>query len=311
MNSQFNSRRVAALDPKTKLMMLGGGAILVCSLLLGVTVLFTDKEASAKNRQSPQESVDSLVAQVKVFVPRGDIRVGTKLTADKLQEVTLDRSQIPEGALRPGDIQGDIYAKVDLKANMPILNFQTSTTAPVGNVADMLKPGFRAVTMSVDATGGVEGWATAGAHVDLVVTYLDPSDGKKKSQIAIENAVVLSFNRNTERGRDPLDGRITSEATVTLAVPVVDAVKLHTARSMGKVGLILRSPDDIRSVGYTEVTPEDFKFGSGQKLMANSDDTSLNSKSKKVNGFASYVDNSGQTRELQLRSGSLWSPDGN
>jgi Flp pilus assembly protein CpaB len=311
MNSQFNSRRVAAFDPKTKLMMLGGGAILVCSLMLGVTVLFTDKEASAKNRQAPQESIDSLVSQVKVFVPRTDIRVGTKLTADKLQEVTLERSQIPQGALRPGDIQGDLFAKVELKANMPILNFQTSNTQPIGNVADMLKPGFRAVTMSVDATGGVEGWATAGAHVDLVVTYLDPSDGKKKSQIAIENAVVLSFNRNTDRGRDPIDGRITSDATVTLAVPVVDAVKLHTARSMGKVGLILRSPDDVRNVGYTEVTPEDFKFGSGQKLMANSDETLINSKSKKVNGFASYVDNSGQTRELQLRSGSLWSPDGN
>ena len=311
MNSQFNSRRVAAIDPKTKLMMLGGGAVLICSLMLGVTVLFTDKEASAKNRQSSPDSIDSLVAQVKVFVPRTDVRMGTKLTPDKLQEITLERSQIPEGALRPGDIQGDIFAKVELKANIPILSYQTSNIQPVGNVADMLKPGFRAVTMSVDATGGVEGWATAGAHVDLVVTYLDPSDGKKKSQIAIENAVVLSFNRNTDRGRDPVDGRIASEANITLAVPVVDAVKLHTARSMGKVGLILRSPEDIRSVGYTEVTPEDFKYGSDRKIMAAADDGQINSKSKKVNGFASYVDNSGQTRELQLRSGSLWSPDGN
>ncbi|MFN8391553.1 MAG: Flp pilus assembly protein CpaB [Bdellovibrionota bacterium] len=305
MSSKFVVRHRSAMDMRQRIIYFGGGALAISALTLGATVLFTDKEASAHVKVVPNESIETMISQVQVLVPGDTVRAGTKLNASAMKEVSFPRNEVPEGVFHKGEMQGDLYAKVDLNANQPVMRENVSNTPPLGNVADLVKPGYRAVTIEVDATSGVEGWATAGAHVDIVVTYLDGTDGKKKSQIAIEDAVVLSFNRNTERmAKDSSDARISSIATVTLSLPTLDAVKLHTARSMGKVSLMLRSVDDVKGVGHTEVTPEDFKTGSTKPQQQEAKNY------RNVSGYASFVDKNGQTRELELKNGSLWSPNG-
>lgn len=305
MTTKFVVPRRQGMDIRQRIIFFGGGALAVSAITLGATVLFTDKEASARVKVVSNDSVDTMLSQVQVLIPNRAIKAGTKLTPDLMKEVSMPRNEVPEGAIHKGEFRGDLFAKVDLTAAQPLMRVSVSDTPPLGSVADLVKPGYRAATIEVDATSGVEGWANAGAHVDIVVTYLDPTDGKKKSQIAIEDAVVLSFNRNTNRlGKDSSEARIDSSATVTLSLPTLDAVKLHTARSMGKISLILRSIDDVRGVGHAEVTPEDFKVAT----------TKIETPDKKnyrtINGYASFVDKNGQTRELELKNGSLWSPDG-
>jgi len=293
------------MDIRQRIIFLGGGALAISALTLGATVLFTDKEASAHVKVIPTESVETMISQARVLVPAFNIKTGTKFEPSMFREISMPRNEVPQGAFLKGEMQGTLFAKLDLAANTPIMRDHVSNVAPFGSVADLVKPGYRAATIEVDATSGVEGWATAGAHVDIVVTYLDPVDGKKKSQIAIEDAVVLSFNRNTSRlGKDASEARIDSTATVTLSLPTLDAVKLHTARSMGKISLILRSIDDMKGVGHAEVTPEDFKVSSPK----GSDNDKKNFRS--INGYASFVDKAGQTRELELKNGAMWSPNG-
>ena len=300
------NRRNAVADLRQRMILLGGGALAISALTLGVTVLFTDKEASARVKVVGGESFETMVSQSSIYVPNEMVKAGTKLDPMMFHEVLVAKNDIPEGALTKASFTGDLYAKADLKPDAPIMREALSMTPPLGSVADLIKPGYRAATIEVDATSGVEGWAAAGAHVDIVVTYLDSTDGKKKSQIAIEDAVVLSFNRNTNRlGREDREARIDSTATVTLSLPTIDAVKLHTARSMGKISLILRSVDDVKGVGHAEVTPEDFK--QPEKKERTVADKSVK---KSVTGYASFVDNKGQTRELELKNGALWSPDG-
>ena len=306
MTTKFVVHRRSPMDLRQRIIYFGGGALAVSALTLGATVLFTDKEASAHVKVVSNESIETMISQVQVLVPAQGLKAGTKLTSGLFREVSLPRNEVPEGAFRKGEMTGDLYAKLDLNANAPIMRDQVSNTPPLGSVADLVKPGYRAATIEVDATSGVEGWANAGAHVDIVVTYLDPSDGKKKSQIAIEDAVVLSFNRNTSRlGKDSNEGRIDSVATVTLSLPTMDAVKLHTARSMGKISLILRSIDDVKGVGHAEVTPEDFRVADTKAAQPND-----KKNYRAITGYASFVDKNGQTRELELKGGSLWSPDG-
>lgn len=306
MTTKFVTPRRNAMDLRQRIIYFGGGALAVSALTLGATVLFTDKEASAHVKVVSNESIETMISNVQVLVPAQAIKAGVKLTPNLFREVSLPRNEVPEGAFRKGEMQEELYAKLDLPANRPIMRENVSNTAPLGSVADLVKPGYRAATIEVDATSGVEGWANAGAHVDIVVTYLDPADGKKKSQIAIEDAVVLSFNRNTGRlGKDSSEAKIDSVATVTLSLPTLDAVKLHTARSMGKISLILRSIDDVKGVGHTEITPEDFRI-STEKAPEPQD----KNKYRAITGYASFVDRNGQTRELELKGGSLWSPDG-
>lgn len=282
------------VQSRQHLIYLGCGALMLSALTLGTTVLMSGESAEAHEKMSASaEPLDKILAESHILVAKQAIDEGAKLTPEMFNTVSVQRDLLPEGAIRAADFQGDMYAKAKIDENKPLLRDMTSAAPLFGTVIDGVKPGYRAATIEVDSTAGVEGWATAGAHVDVIVTYLDPEDGKKKSQIAIEDAVVLSFNRNTKRGGDASEvGKLgTQTATVTLSLPTMDAVKLHTAIAMGRIGLILRSPDDIKSVGQAEVTGEDFKLA-GKKQpqkLANSS-----------SGRASFTDKNGQTRELEL-----------
>lgn len=294
------------MDVRQRIIFFGGGALAVSAMTLGATVLFTDKEASAHVKVVPDQSVDTMLSQVQVLVPNQDIKAGDKILPTMLKEVSYPRNEVPEGAIRKADYQGELYAKAALVPDKMMMRDTVSNTPPLGSVADLVKPGYRAVTIEVDATSGVEGWATAGAHVDIVVTYIDPADGKKKSQIAIEDAVVLSFNRNTERlGKDSSEARIGSMATTTMSLPTLDAVKLHTARSLGKISLMLRSIDDSKGVGAATVTGDDFRTQTTAKPVANEPKSF-----RTITGYASFTDNNGHTRELELKNGTVWSPNG-
>ncbi len=304
-SNRFVVHHRGSMDMRQRVIFLGGGALAISAMTLGATVLFTDKEASAHVKGAPTETVNTMISQVQVLVPGQNIRAGEKIVPSMLKEVSYPRNEVPEGAIRKGEWQGEMYAKANLPVDQLMMREGVSSTAPLGSVADLIKPGYRAVTIEVDATSGVEGWATAGAHVDIVVTYVDPADGRKKSQIAIEDAVVLSFNRNTERlGKDASEARIGSVATVTLSLATLDAVKLHTARSLGKISLLLRSIDDAKGVGNATITAEDFKQPNSKPL------TNEPKNFRSITGYASFVDKNGQTRELELKNGSLWSPNG-
>lgn len=304
MSHKFGMRRRPGVDLRQQMIFLGGGALAVSALTLVATVLYTDKEAEAHVKVVPQDSIDTMLTHIRILVPSQKIEEGVKLSNLNLKEVSWPRNEVPDGALRQGEELGELYAKGALAAGQPILRGNLSNSPPLGSVADLIKPGYRAVTIEVDATSGVEGWATAGAHVDVIVTFQDPGDGMKKSQVAIEDAVVLSYNRSMERGSKDaatdMIGRYASTATVTLSVPVVDAVKLHTARAMGQISLVLRSADDVKGIGPTTVTPADFQASRPAPAK----------EEKNLRGMAKFTDHNGVVRELELRGDKTWTPSG-
>lgn len=300
MSHRFGMRQHAALRRRRQMLMLGGGALLLAAFALSLTVIFTNNEAEAHVKAVQAEALDSMLVRTKLLVPLDSVPAGQKISRGMLRELEVSRVEVPEGSLRKEDFSGDLYAKVNLDAGKPLLRETLSQTPLLGNIADLIKPGYRAATLEVDATSGVEGWATAGAHVDIVVTYQDEEDGKKKSQIAIENAIVLSYNRNTERGKDTDPTRSgVQTATVTLSVPTIDAVKIHTARAMGRISLVLRSMGDEKGIGPAVVTPEDFKTGPQPKREIAS-----------AKGTVRYTDKNGNERQLELTNNQTWI-DGN
>lgn len=297
-NKRFGGFRQSGLGPRERWMLIGGSVSIVCAIVL-ITLLVSSKdEADAVQKPVMPVATDGInLGNVELVVPVDPVPEGTKLSTVKTTLMHWPSAQVPEGAVRRDDDVQDLYAKVDLPAKQPILRANLTSVALAGGIADRIPEGHRAVTMEVDATSGVEGWATPGAHVDVLVTFHDPADGKKKTQIVIEDAVVISYNGDTKR--TVRDGHRPSQSgTVTLSVEVSDAVKLYTARALGKIGLMLRNSSDRKSVGETVVSVDDFS-----KRVEAPAPTPVQEAPK---GFARFVDKDGKVKELELTN--RWQP---
>lgn len=258
---QPRHRTMRLMTARKKVLLIGAGAVAMAVPTLATGTPWANRVAEARMEvpAEPEQHPPQLLARTVVLAPVHPLSRPTNLSSPNLNEVEWPEDKIPEGAFRQGELPDQAYTRSELPAGLPLAREQVSPSPD--NIAALIKPGYRAATLKVDSTSGVEGWAAPGTHVDVVLTYRNPADGRKKSQIIVENAVVLSYDRRTERtDPDPLKLRGPFKApvtTATLLVPVLDAVKLHTARAIGVVGLVLRSAGDEGLVGPLLVTPDD------------------------------------------------------
>jgi pilus assembly protein CpaB len=131
---------------------------------------------------------------------------------------------------------------------------RTSLTSQASHGTLQVRPGFRALSIDVDAISGLEGHALPGTHVDVLLTFL--KDEVKTTKILVQNARVLSYGGVVEndleaqgvvaraaQSRASLRRRALS-SSITLEVGIKDALKIQTARQMGKLGLMMRPQDD-------------------------------------------------------------------
>ena len=103
-------------------------------------------------------------------------------------------------------------------------------------------------------TSSVEGWARAGAFVDVV--WNSVINGKPAATVIIQNAKILSAERQIEA--NPQEGQAPVPSTVTLLVLADDATKIHLAETTGKLSLQLRGDDAEKGFGArTSLTIDD------------------------------------------------------
>jgi len=248
---QFGSlHKRSSTAGKHRLIILSGAALLAVIVIIGTVVIppSDSVDASARNRISA-DLTDQHLGYIRLLVPTSPVTKGTKLSQVEFQHRSWPRTDVPEGAIRNLDAIGGMFAKVDLPKGQPMVMGNLSTTPVIPGLQELIPPNHRAVTIEVDATEGVEGYATPGAHVDVLLTFQDTSENRTVTRVAVEDAVVLSFNGRTRTVDTTEAGsRISRRSTVTLAVAQEDALKIQTARSLGRLTLALRSiSDTVRS----------------------------------------------------------------
>jgi len=302
MNSGFgggtSSRRGQA--QRERMLVVGGGTFVLSLLIVIGLLVYNQSQVEAKPElKDGKAQLSDVFGTVALVAPTAPVPQGAKLTSVALKELYWPRSEVPEGAVRDMEGVKEMYAKVGIPANQPILRSNLSATPIVGGVAELIPPGYRAVTIEVDATAGVEGWATPGAHVDVQVTYRDPEDNVDKTRVAVEDAVVLSYNGKTEKIKDREEGeisRVSPSSTVTLAVTADDSLKLRTAGAIGRISLALRNSNDPRGVGAGIFAADEWDKSNKKK-----DGSKFVSK-----GFAQIKDESGSVKEFQLGPDQKW-----
>ncbi|MCB0329439.1 MAG: Flp pilus assembly protein CpaB [Bdellovibrionales bacterium] len=174
---------------------------------------------------------------VNIPVPYEPVTAGTILHDVKFQLVAFPRHQVPKGAVFDIEPYRSSMAIAPLPANLPIFAKNLSVNPSASNpVIERIPEGMRAITVKVDATGAVEGWASSGAIVDVLLVT-----GEGTNVIA-EKVKILSAARSVNPIQNSSSKSVPS--TVTLLVSQEQALAITTATPMGKVAFALRSLGD-------------------------------------------------------------------
>lgn len=182
---------------------------------------------------------------IDLMVPIEPVAAGARIRDIKFKRISFPRHQVPEGAISNPEIFAESVAIATLPANLPLFRANLSQVGHIANpVLDKIPFGMRAMTIRVDATSAVEGWAGSGSVVDILLVE------KNRTSVVAEKVKILS----AERSVAPVDGQSspTVPSTVTLLVTQEQCLAINTAIPLGKIAFALRSSRDEESWSDTE-----------------------------------------------------------
>lgn len=207
--------------------------------------------------QAPQAQVKEqiVVAEfdtVNVPVPAEAVAAGTKVKNIRWKTISFPKHQLPKGALTDATPYLDAATVAAIPANLPVFPENLSFAVQgVNPVVERIPSGMRAMTVKVDATTAVEGWAGSGSFVDVLLI------GKDRTTVVAEKVKILS----AERSVSPVEGNASPSvpSTVTMLVTQEQCLAINTAIPLGRIAFALRSPSDEASWVNTTFTSDELK----------------------------------------------------
>ena len=216
------------------------GCLVAVILILVSTLVYVARDGEEPNPESSGVAVASTTPvspQVDILVAIQRVEEGTGLMPFMFAEQPVPTDRIPEGAILARDkatIVGK-YAGRLINANLPLIREDVTDSKPISAVTSKIPPGFRAVTITVDARSSVEGWAQPDTRVDVLWTYNDRRGGKKVATIVHFCKILSVGGLTSSEGKN----KAPSTTTVTLLVSELDAKKIELARTTGTLSLSL------------------------------------------------------------------------
>lgn len=201
-----------------------------------------------------KEAVHLPSAEVNILVAAKQIPAMSVVDADSVVEKTILRGQLPETYFtEPVQIIGRLVI-------IPMIEGQAfrETFFPVDGsgiqLAGMLPPGKRALTVALSDYSGLEGLLYPGSRVDVLASFTVSSSqriGKAVSTTLLQNIEVLAVNNvtafSTSEQKEHLgepSKRLNRGLLVTLMVDTQQGEALQLAMEHGVISLALRNPKD-------------------------------------------------------------------
>lgn len=182
-----------------------------------------------------------------VLVARTDLPAGQFVLAEHLRwqawpDEELAETYLVKGEHEAAELHGAVVRR-GIAAGEPIARGAVVKPGERGFLAAVLRPGFRAVSVPVDAVAGVSGLVFPGDRVDLILsqTITDPRrpelGERQASETVLENVRILAIDQRVEdQGDEPKLAK-----TATLEVQPRQAEALAVIRELGILTLSLRS----------------------------------------------------------------------
>ena len=217
------------------------GATLLGFALIAAAIVVAAAFARPPVATLEAEAEPTIVAQfdtIPVRVPRSGVPAGTRVTEIEFETVMFPRHQIPHGAILDIEPYQESFTTAPLPARLPLFPENFSAIGSVQNpVIDRIPQGMRAMTIRVDATSAVEGWAGSGSVVDVLLIQ------QNETTVVAERVKILSAERQvTPVGASGSSPQVPS--TVTLLVTQEQCLAINTAIPLGRIAFALRSARD-------------------------------------------------------------------
>ncbi len=257
-------------------------AIIGLSLIIAAIIISNKRDVDDKN-----VTVVARFDTINVPVPAKVVPMGTKVRDIKFKNVAFPKNQIPVGALLDLSGMQEAIALAKLPANLPVFDTNFSFTAyPQNPVVDKIPQGMRAMTIKVDATSSVEGWAGSGSFVDVLLVQ------KHRTSVIAEKVKILSQERSTAPVAE--NGSPNIPSTVTLLVSQEQCLAINTAIPLGRIAFALRSANDEEGWKDNVFIPENLR---GRPI---------DSKKEDIKAIVSVKNGKGKADEVYALSGNKW-----
>lgn len=240
--------------------------LLLCVTSIIVAILVTRRTEVRVDSTPSGPSVVAEFDTVSVPVPVEYVPTGTKLSAVKFQQIAYPKHQLPSGSLSSIDAYLNAVTIAPLPANLPIFAENLSLDGASSNpVIESIPAGMRAITLQVDATSAVEGWAGSGSVIDVLLIE------DKKTSVIAEKVKILS----AERSVTPVNAEAAPSVpkTVTLLVTQEQCLAINTAIPLGRIAFALRGTSDSERWVDTTYSPDELR---GKSRVVRTDSTTIN-----------------------------------
>ena len=182
-----------------------------------------------------------------VWVAKTEIKPADPLNMQNLALEQWPKEKIPPGALSKMDEITDMRARVTLYQGEPIIQKKLLSKDEV-SLSYTVPKGFRLITVQGDPSNSHGGILQPGDRVDVLIFVQKGNGGSQETgtKTILQDVKVFAVNDQVRSDKDKAVESITAK-TVTLLVTPPQAEKLALANEIGKIRLVMRSPDD-RSV---------------------------------------------------------------
>ena len=223
--------------------------LIAAALLITVGTTFVARSWLANQRAQPVATVQQPVEPqgIKVLVAKDDLPTGVFIQEEQLRWQLWPDDDIPESYFTDEEIEFDaLYGAVvrrGFTAGEPITPKRVIRPGDRGFLAAVLRPGFRAIAIRVNATSGVSGLVFPGDRIDIILTHIvsDRSGEKaverRVSETVLQNVRVLAIDQVVDdSGTDPKYAK-----NFTLEVTPKQTEMLAVVRELGGLSISLRS----------------------------------------------------------------------
>jgi len=234
------------------------------TIFLGRAWLIAERNARVQVAQpAPVEKPSTMV-----LVAKGDLHVGQFIRRENLRWQAWPADSVPPSYIIPAQHQLEDYEGAVVRSSLsdgePLSDARVVRPGDRGFLAAVLKPGYRAVTISVTPSSSVAGFIFPGDYVDLLATLkvVDESTNKDAKttdhhagETVLQNLKVLALDQRL----DDQSKEVAVAKTATLEVTPKQAEIIAVVAEIGKLSLSLRSlPEDeaqvASDIGHTGVT---------------------------------------------------------
>ncbi len=201
--------------------------------------------AIGMSRGMHSSSIDNTgVATVEIFVSVRTIDVSEPITPDKVRLEKWPIDRIPKGAGNQlSDFEGK-FARQRFYQGEPIMSVKLMDD--ISHPAELIPPGYRVVSLPLDARRRVNDQLHRGDLVD-VVAYFEQGDRfpEPTARTVLSGIRVFAIDEPNADGLGGMDDRTSTPVTISLLIHRQDTPAWTCASELGTIRLVLAGPTEI------------------------------------------------------------------